>query len=113
MPSADTYVSAYTDAFHATPGVWGTFTYDSANVLFAAINKAKAPQFVPVLKTLRATANLPAATGSVTIDPETGYRVAPPVTILRVDSSKTFVIATAHGRRRGRQPLSRAIPAAP
>jgi branched-chain amino acid transport system substrate-binding protein len=95
MPSADRYVRAYTRAFHTAPGVWGTFTYDSANILFRAINRAKAPRQRPVLKKLRATADFRGATGSVTIDPKTGYRVDPPVSILRVDSSKTFVIATA------------------
>lgn len=97
MPSAGAYVSAYRMAFHVTPGVWGTFTYDSAKVLFSAINRAKAPRFVPVLKKLRATRNFPGATGRVTIDPKTGYRVDPPVSILRVDSTGTFVIAAGSG----------------
>ena len=36
---------------------------------------------------------LPGATGTITIDPKTGYRTNVPVSILRVDSRKRFVIA--------------------
>src|SRR5439155_15424826 len=48
IPSAGTYVRQYRSMFHRVPGVWGTFTYDSARILFAAINRAKSYDFATV-----------------------------------------------------------------
>ena len=93
MPSAATYVRQYRSAFTRLPGVWGSFTFDSAKILFAAINKAKSYDFAPVERALRQTKGYVGATGSITIDPRTGYRQTVPVSILRVDASKKFVIA--------------------
>jgi ABC-type branched-subunit amino acid transport system substrate-binding protein len=93
MPSAKTYVRQYRAAFRKNPGVWGSFTYDSARILFAAINRAKSYDFAAVERTLRATKGYRGATGTITIDPKTGYRTNVPVSILRVDSRKRFVIA--------------------
>jgi branched-chain amino acid transport system substrate-binding protein len=93
MPSARTYVRQYRAAFGKTPGVWGSFTYDSARILFASINRAKSYGFAAVERRLRATQGYRGATGTITIDPKTGYRVNAPVSILRVDSRKRFVIA--------------------
>jgi branched-chain amino acid transport system substrate-binding protein len=91
MPSAAAYVRRYRAAFGQTPGVWGSFTYDSAGILFAAINRAKSYSLVE--RQLRATERYPGATGTITIDPKTGYRKNVPVSILRVDGRKRFVIA--------------------
>ena len=93
MPSARTYVRQYRAAFRTTPGVWGSFTYDSAKILFAAIDRAKSTGFRAVERTLRATAGYRGATGTITIDPKTGYRTNVPVSILQVDSNKRFVIS--------------------
>jgi branched-chain amino acid transport system substrate-binding protein len=93
MPSAKTYVRQYRAAFRKNPGVWGSFTYDSARILFAAINRAKSYEFAAVERTLRATKGYRGATGTIAIDPKTGYRTNVPVSILRVDSRKRFVIA--------------------
>jgi ABC-type branched-subunit amino acid transport system substrate-binding protein len=93
MPSAATYVRQYRSAFHRLPGVWGSFTFDSAKILFTAINRAKSYDFGAVERALRQTKGYVGATGSITIDPRTGYRKTVPVSILRVDSSKRFVIA--------------------
>jgi branched-chain amino acid transport system substrate-binding protein len=92
VPSARTYVRKYRSMFHRTPGVWGTFTYDSARILFAAINRAKSYDFAAVERALRQTKGFEGATGAITIDSTTGYRVAAPVDILRVSSAKKFVI---------------------
>jgi branched-chain amino acid transport system substrate-binding protein len=94
MPSATGYVRAYRARFKKTPGVWGSFTYDSAKILFAAINRAKSYAFAAVQRKLRQTAGFRGATGTITIDPKTGYRLKVPVSILRVDGRKRFVIGT-------------------
>ena len=92
LPTASSYVKAYKAKFNATPGVWGTFTYDSANILFAAMTKAGNVKYASVLKNLSATKNYAGQTGSITIDSKTGNRTKVPVYILKVDSNGTFVI---------------------
>jgi branched-chain amino acid transport system substrate-binding protein len=93
MPSASRYVRKYRTIFGRTPGVWGSFTYDSARILFAAINRAKSYAYGPVERALRRTRGYRGATGTITISPKTGYRADVPVSILRVDNRKRFVIA--------------------
>src|SRR5215216_3920189 len=93
MPSAKTYVRQYRAAFRKKPGVWGSFTYDSARILFAAINRAKSYDFAAVERQLRATKGYRGDTGTIRINRETGYRTNVPVSILRVDNRKRFVIA--------------------
>src|SRR3954452_6921653 len=92
VPSSRTYVRQYRAAFGKNPGVWGSFTYDSAKILFAAINRAQSDKFAAVERALRATKRYRGATGTVTIDRRTGYRKNVPVSIMRVDSRKRFVI---------------------
>jgi branched-chain amino acid transport system substrate-binding protein len=92
MSSARTYVRQYRATFGKTPGVWGSFTYDSARILFAAVNRAKSYGFAAVERRLRATNGYRGATGTITINAKTGYRTTVPVSILRVDSRKRFVI---------------------
>ena len=87
------YVREYRAMFSKTPGVWGSFTYDSARILFGAIDRAKSSAFAAVERELRRTKGYHGATGTITIDPKTGYRASVPVSILRVDSRKRFVIA--------------------
>lgn len=96
MPGAKaaTYVAAYTKAFRKIPGVWGTFTFDSANILFDKIAKVGSTSFAPVLKALDHTKNYKGATGITTIRPSTGNRVKVPVYILKVDSKGAFVVVS-------------------
>jgi ABC-type branched-subunit amino acid transport system substrate-binding protein len=93
MPSASSYVRQYRARFGHKPGVWGSFTYDSARILFAAINRARSDDFAAVERALRQTKGFAGATGPITIDRHTGYRTTVPVSILRVDARKRFVIA--------------------
>lgn len=93
MPKAKRYVAAYRKAFDSTPGVWGTFIYDSTNILFAAMEKSGTTAYTPVLKALQRTKGFPGQTGAITIDPKTGNRTNVPVYILTVDDRSTFVIA--------------------
>jgi branched-chain amino acid transport system substrate-binding protein len=93
MPSAKRYVRDYRAMFAGKPGVWGSFTYDSARILFAAIDRAKSYGFAAVERALRRTRGYRGATGTITIDRKSGYRTTVPVRILRVNRQKTFVIA--------------------
>jgi len=90
--SAKAYVAQYAKAFHQQPAVWGTFTYDSANVLFRAISQVKSTVMSAVLKNLDHLTRYAGATGSITITPTTGNRVVVPVFILKVNDQGTFVI---------------------
>jgi branched-chain amino acid transport system substrate-binding protein len=93
MPSAKTYVGQYRAAFGKKPSVWGSFTYDSARILFRAINRAKSVDFAKVERALRRTKGFHGATGTIAINAKTGYRKAVPVSILRVSKQKRFVLA--------------------
>ena len=93
FPSAAGYVAAYVGKFPgATPGIWGTFTYDSARMLFAAMEQAGTTDYESVLATLRATVDYPGATGPITIDPATGNRTNVPVRILAVTPAGGFAV---------------------
>jgi len=94
LPSAARFVSQYRKAFKRAPGVWGVFTYDSAKLLFRAIERAGGTGFNRLQKRLKHTKNYHGQTGATTIDPATGYRTDLPfLHILRVDSYKDFVIS--------------------
>ena len=93
MPSAATYVRQYRRAFGKNPGVWGSFTYDSARILFRAINAAKSYKLGAVEHKLRRTKGFLGATGPIKINPKNGYRTNVPVSILRVNDRRRFVIA--------------------
>jgi branched-chain amino acid transport system substrate-binding protein len=92
LPSAADYVRRYRATFHTTPGVWGAFTFDSASLLFAAIDRSRSYDFGPVERALRRANGYEGATGRITIDPGSGYRTSVPVSILRVGTAKKFVI---------------------
>jgi len=94
LPSAKRFVRRYHKVFKREPGVWGVFTYDSARILFAAIEKAGGTGFARLQKRLKHTKGYRGQTGTITIDPATGYRVKLPfLNILSVDGTKHFVIA--------------------
>ncbi len=93
MPSARGYVRQYRRAFNKRPGVWGSFTFDSARILFAAIERAGSDRFGPVARALRATEGFRGATGTISINRTNGYRTTVPVNILTVNANKKFEIA--------------------
>ncbi|MGA0022222.1 MAG: branched-chain amino acid ABC transporter substrate-binding protein [Vulcanococcus sp.] len=93
LPDAGAYVDAYEERFDRTPGVWGTFTYDSIKVLAEAIETAGTVNYGPALGTLLQTTDYQGATGEISIDPLTGNRVDVPVEILKVDRNGAFVLA--------------------
>jgi branched-chain amino acid transport system substrate-binding protein len=94
LPSAKRFVRRYTKAFKQEPGVWGVFTYDSAKILFRAIERTGTTAFGRLQRRLKHTKGFRGQTGTTTIDPATGYRVKLPfLHILSVDASQHFVIA--------------------
>jgi ABC-type branched-subunit amino acid transport system substrate-binding protein len=94
LPTAARYVRQYRKAFKAEPGVWGVFTYDSARILFRAIERAGGTGFKRLQRRLKRTKNYRGQTGTTTIDAATGYRTELPfLHILKVDAASTFVIA--------------------
>jgi branched-chain amino acid transport system substrate-binding protein len=101
FPTARNYVKAYKKAFPGkTPGTWGTFTYDSANILFAAWKRAHDPfNYGKVLAQLKKTRNFAGATGKITINSR-GNRPNVPVSILSVDARGDFNIITTDRSRK-------------
>lgn len=93
LPSARSFVRQYRAAFSAAPGVWGVFSYDSANVLFAAIRKTGATGYRKLSRALRTVRNVKGQTGPISIAPKTGYRTSLPfLGILRVNAAGKYVV---------------------
>ena len=85
------YVSNYQSMFHTAPGTWGTYTYDSVEVLANAIKQAGWHQ-KPVITAMNHTTNYAGITGAITIAPSTGNRVQSTVVILDINSAGDYVI---------------------
>jgi ABC-type branched-subunit amino acid transport system substrate-binding protein len=88
---ATQYVSAYQSMFHTAPGTWGTYTYDSVEILANAIKQAGWHQ-KPVVTAMDHTENYAGITGPITIAPASGNRVQSTVVILDVNSAGNYVI---------------------
>jgi branched-chain amino acid transport system substrate-binding protein len=93
IPTAARYVRQYRAAFRTSPGVWGTFTYDSTNVLLDAIRRTRSLEYGVLMRTLLRTRGYRGATGAITIDPSTGNRTNVPVYILSVSRAGKFVVS--------------------
>jgi len=92
-PGAEQYVAQYRAAFGKQPDVWGSFTYDSALVLFAAMERAGTTAYGPLLSAVLQTQGLQGATGTISINPDSGNRRNAPMFILGVDTQGNFVVA--------------------
>jgi ABC-type branched-subunit amino acid transport system substrate-binding protein len=88
---ASQYVTNYESMFHTNPGTWGTFTYDSVEVLANALKKSGWHQKA-VATAMDRTRNYQGITGAITIAPSTGNRAQSTVVILDVDGSGNYVI---------------------
>jgi branched-chain amino acid transport system substrate-binding protein len=88
---ASQYVANYQSMFHTSPGTWGTFTYDSVEVLANALHKAGWHQKA-VSQAMTRTRNLAGITGPITIAASTGNRVQSTVVILDVNSAGNYVV---------------------
>ena len=92
FPTARQYVRDYRQAFRMQPGTWGSFTYDSARILFAAMRRAGTTAYQPVMRELRSTRGFRGATGTITINSRTGDREQVAVKILSVSPAGLFTI---------------------
>lgn len=92
FPRAAEYLQAYEDEFDNPPGAWGTFAYDSARLLFDAVERAGGWDHDAVVTALSETDSFDGITGDITIDPTTGNREEVPVVVLDIDESGDFVI---------------------
>jgi branched-chain amino acid transport system substrate-binding protein len=88
---ASQYVTNYQSMFHTAPGTWGTFTYDSVEILAQAVQRAGWHQKA-VRGALGHIRNYQGITGAITIVPSTGNRVQSTVVILDVNSQGNYVI---------------------
>jgi len=88
---ASQYVSAYQSMFHMAPGTWGTYTYDSVEILANAIKQAGWHQKA-VATALSQTSNYNGITGPITIAPKSGNRIQSTVVILDINSAGNYVI---------------------
>lgn len=86
------YVKDYREQFGESPGTWGTFTYDSVNLLFEAVRAAGGWDADKVRSELSATKGYDGITGTIDIDPETGNREVVPVVILDIDKQGAYVV---------------------
>jgi ABC-type branched-subunit amino acid transport system substrate-binding protein len=86
------YVANYQSAYQATPGTWGTFTYDSLEILAQAVRDAGSWNEAAVQSKLTHTSAYPGITGTITIQPNTGNRLNTPVVMLDIDSAGNYVV---------------------
>jgi branched-chain amino acid transport system substrate-binding protein len=98
---ASQYVSAYQSAYHAVPGTWGSFTYDSVNMLAGAVRGIGGWKEATVQSGLDHTTNYQGITGTITIQPETGNRANSPVAILNIDPTGNYLINPAWAQATG------------
>jgi branched-chain amino acid transport system substrate-binding protein len=88
---ASGYVQAYQTTFHSSPGTWGTFTYDSVEVLANAVKQAGWHQ-KPVITALDHTTDYAGITGPISIAASTGNRIQSTVVILDVSGGGSYVV---------------------
>ena len=88
---ASQYVRDYQSTFHATPGTWGTYTFDSVEILADAL-KITGWHQKAAITALDHIADYQGITGPITIASSTGNRVQSTVVILDVDNAGNYVI---------------------
>jgi len=85
------YVNNYQSTFHAAPGTWGTYTYDSVEILANAIKQAGWHQNA-VARALSHTTGYGGITGPISIASKSGNRVQDTVVMLDINSAGNYVI---------------------
>ena len=93
FPGAEQYVADYIAAYGKAPDVWGSFAYDSALVLFDAMERAGTTNYAKLLSSVLATEGLNGVTGTININPDSGDRRLAPMFILAVDKSGDFIVS--------------------
>lgn len=92
FPAAAQYVTDYKGRWHVDPGTWGTFTFDSVNLLFDAVNRAGGWDPEAVKTELTGTKDYQGVTGTISIDAKTGNRLDVPVVLLQIDPDGSIVV---------------------
>jgi branched-chain amino acid transport system substrate-binding protein len=92
FPAAAQYVTDYKARWHTDPGTWGTFTYDSVNLLFDAVHRAGGWDSAAVKTQLTGTKNFEGTTGTISIDAKTGNRLDVPIVLLQIDPNGSIVV---------------------
>jgi branched-chain amino acid transport system substrate-binding protein len=90
FPDSAERVARYTAAYHATPGTWAPYTYDSVMLLASAASEAGSFDEVPLRSALEATSGWRGWTGSVSFDASTGNRRPAPVVVLSTRDDGTL-----------------------
>ena len=107
---ATQYVANYQSAYRAAPGTWGTFTYDSVEILAQAVKDAGGWNQAAVQSKLVNTSAYPGITGTITIQPKTGNRANTPVVMLDIDAAGNYTVDPAWAQAAD-FPLTSTVPA--
>jgi len=89
------FVSAFEAMFHAEPGLWSPYAFDSVNLLVQSAVKAHNFQQVPLARVLYSTQNFTGWTGSARILSPSGNRTPSTVTVDTADASGTLHVDLA------------------
>ena len=81
FPDSTALVASYRKTFHAAPGTWAPYAYDSVNVLAEAARQAGGFRAEALISALDSMSRWQGWTGSVTFDHATGNRVPAPVVV--------------------------------
>jgi len=87
-------VDQYERAFHAAPGTWAPYTYDSVKLFAWGVQHAGTYKQAALLKTLSHVVGYQGWTGSTTINPKTYDRTPATVVVDAVNARGQFVIDT-------------------
>jgi branched-chain amino acid transport system substrate-binding protein len=95
LPGGKGYTAAYRARYHRSPGTWGAFTYDSLDMLAAAVEHANRWAGPKLRNALLHTRGFRGVTGTTTILPASGNRANPPVVILDIDAAGQYTVDSA------------------
>jgi branched-chain amino acid transport system substrate-binding protein len=95
LPGGKSYTLAYRRRFHISPGTWGAFTYDSLDMLAAAVRRSHRWTGPRLRSVLQHTRGFRGVTGETTVLPASGNRADPPVVILDVNAAGRYVVDSA------------------
>jgi len=95
LPGGKRYTAAYRARYHRSPGTWGAFTYDSLDMLVAAVERTHRWSGPELRNALLHTRGFRGVTGTTTILPVSGNRAKPPVVILDIDAAGQYTVDSA------------------
>jgi branched-chain amino acid transport system substrate-binding protein len=95
LPGGKRYTKAYRARYHHSPGTWGAFSYDSLDMLAAAVQRTHRWSGPRLLDALRHTRGFRGVTGTTTILPSSGNRAKPPVVILDLNAAGNYTVDSA------------------